>query len=118
MNLCQGCKTLREIVWTDDVGRTFCADCALIPSAHDVAIMAFLAATVPFHEGDEVDCWTGAQVYDGSGHVVEVSFDPKDLATPAIPMFRVVMDDKAYDECPDELWYSEICMKAKQVAKN
>jgi hypothetical protein len=118
MNLCQGCKTIREITWTDEADRQFCAECAVIPSSQDMALLAFLAATVPFKEGDEVDCWTGGQVFDGTGHVVEVSFDPKDLASPVVPMFRVAIDEPAYEQVPDEIWYSEVCLKARQAAKN
>lgn len=74
--------------------------------------MAFLADTVPYHVGDKVSCKTGAQVYDGTGHVVKVSFDPADLASPVMPMFLVAIDDKAYDSVPDEVWYSEVCLQA------
>jgi hypothetical protein len=114
--ICHGCKALREIVYTDEADRPFCEDCALVPAAQNLAVLAFLAATIPYQIGDEVDCWTGAQVYDGTGHIVEISFDPKDLASPVVPMFRVEMDDKAYNEVPDELWFSEVCLKAKQAA--
>lgn len=73
--------------------------------------MAFLAETVPYKIGDKVSCKTGGQIYDGVGHVVKVSFDAADLASPVMPMFLVVLDEKAYPEAPDEIWYSEACME-------
>lgn len=76
-----------------------------------MAVRAFLTATVPYSEGDRVACKTGGQVYEGVGRVVRVSFDPGDLASPVMPMFLVKMEDKAYPEVPDEVWFSEICME-------
>lgn len=73
--------------------------------------MSFLSMTVPFREGDRVSCKTGGQIYDGIGHVVRVSFDPEDLASPVVPMFLVALDEKAYPEAPDEIWYSERCLE-------
>jgi hypothetical protein len=75
-----------------------------------MAILEFLAATVPYEVGDRVSCKTAAQVYDGIGHVIKVSFDPLDLASPVHPMFLVAIDEPAYEEVPDQVWYSEICL--------
>lgn len=77
-----------------------------------MAVMAFLSATVPYEVGDRVACKTGGQVYDGTGHVIKVSFDPEDLASPVMPMFLVAIDDKAYEDVPNEVWYSEICLES------
>ena len=77
--------------------------------------MAFLAYTVPYEVGDIVSCKTGGEIYDGIGHVVRVSFDPMDLASPIMPMFLVAMDEKDYDEVPDEVWYSEVCLEPVTV---
>lgn len=76
-----------------------------------MAVLNFLTATVPYDVGDRVHCKTGGQVYDGVGRVVKVSFDPADLASSVMPMFLVAIDDKAYDDVPDEVWYSEACME-------
>jgi hypothetical protein len=72
--------------------------------------MAFLLSTVPYKVGDKVSCTSAGEIYDGIGHVVEVSFDPKDLASPVVPMFRVEMDEKSYPEMPDEMWYPELLL--------
>lgn len=77
-----------------------------------MAVLTFLTNTVPYIVGDRVSCKTGGQVYDGVGHVVKVSFDPVDLATPVHPMFLVHIDEPAYPEVPEEVWYSEICLEA------
>jgi len=77
-----------------------------------MAVLQFLATTVPYDVGDKVHCKTAGQVYDGIGHVVKVSFDPADLASPVMPMFLVAIDEKAYPEVPDEVWYSEVCLEA------
>jgi len=110
-DLCWGCRRLREVAVTDEGGRTYCVSCAPAPAPSKAMILLdFLLSTVPFQVGDRVSCKTGAQIYDGIGRVVEVSFDPKDLASPVVPMFRVVMEEKAYPEMDDEAWYSEACM--------
>lgn len=78
--------------------------------------MAFLAATVPYSEGDRVRCRTGGQVLDGVGRVVRVSHDPADLASPVMPMFLVAIDEKAYEDAPEEAWYSEVCLEPAEGA--
>src|ERR1700756_4360779 len=114
LSLCWSCKSIRDIVYIDGVDRQYCNDCVtLLPSNQSDMLMSFLSATVPYQVGDIVSCKTAGQVFDGVGHVVEVSFDPKDLASPVMPMFRVAMDEKAYDQVPDEIWYSEICLERK-----
>ena len=112
LSLCWGCKKIRVIAVVDGASRDYCRDCAsLMPESREAALLSFLALTVPYKEGDKVSCKTGGQVYDGVGHVVRVSFDPEDLASPVVPMFLVALDDKAYPEAPDEVWYSEVCME-------
>jgi hypothetical protein len=118
LSLCWICKGVREIVYTDSVERQYCRNCvALLPASQSDMLMSFLSATVPYRVGDIVSCKTAGQVYDGIGHVVEVSFDPKDLASPVVPMFRVAMDEKAYSQVPDEIWFSEICLERKLAAE-
>lgn len=112
IQLCHGCKSLRDTAHIDQADRPYCAGCAvLLPVMQSAALMTFLASTVPYQEGDIVSCKTGGQVYDGIGHVVQISFSPEDLASPVVPMFRVAIDDKAYEGVPDEVWYSEVCLE-------
>lgn len=72
---------------------------------------AWLMAGTPFQVGDRVRCYSGGVVYDGIGHIVEISVDPKNLASPVVPMFRVEMDEKAYPEMPNDMWYGEVLLK-------
>lgn len=109
--LCWGCKAVAPIVYTDELDRGFCEACYVAqPVPREALLAAWVAANPPFDVGDKVECRTGAQVYDGIGVVAEVSTDPKDLATPIVPMFRVVIEEKSYPEVPDEVWYSGICL--------
>lgn len=102
---------MAEIVHTDVLGRNFCASCWVVqPLPREVILASWAAANCPYDVGDKVECRTGGQVYDGVGTIVEKSTDPKDLATPLVPMFRVAIEDKAYPEMPDEAWYSEVCI--------
>jgi hypothetical protein len=111
LGLCFACKHLCEVVSTDELGRSFCATCVVgQPAGRVMAAAAWVAFTIPYRVGDKVSCKTGGQIYDGIGHVEEVSIDPKDLASPVVPMFRVAIDEKAYEECPDEVWYSSVCL--------
>lgn len=73
--------------------------------------MEYLLAGLPYKVGDRVHCTSGGVVYDGIGHVAEISIDPKDLASPVVPMFRVEMEEKAYPEMPDEMYYPEVLLK-------
>jgi hypothetical protein len=110
--LCQGCRRIRALSYTDQADRSYCVDCtALLPVAQSAMMVAFLADTVPYKEGDIVSCKTGGQVFDGIGHVVEVSFSPEHLASPVVPMFRVAIDEKAYPEVPGSIWYAECCLE-------
>lgn len=118
VSLCCTCKGVRDIVYVDSIDRQYCNDCVAfrLPSQSE-ALMSFLSSTVPYQIGDVVSCKTAGIVYDGIGHVVEVSFDPKDLASPVVPMFRVAMDEKAYEQVPDEIWFSETCLERKLAAE-
>lgn len=111
VGLCWGCKNVAEIVHTDELERGFCTNCFDgQPVSREVLLAAWIAAHPPFLEGDRVECRTAGEVYDGVGVVAEVSVDPADLATPVCPMFRVIMEEKAYPEMTDEGWYSGICL--------
>jgi hypothetical protein len=108
---CFSCKHLREIVLTDKLDRDFCADCSTRqPAFRELVLATWAAENAPFRVGDKVACKTGGQIYDGVGHVQEVSTKPEDLASPVVPMFRVAIDEKAYPEMDDECWYSEVCL--------
>jgi hypothetical protein len=125
--ICWECRAPKEIVYTDEVGRGYCAECS--GEDHRWEALQFLLATIPYQVGDRVECrtavgfeldYTGrevptAAVYDGIGHIVEVSFNPEVGATLVVPMFRVQLDDKAYPEAPDFGWYSEPCLTPVKV---
>jgi len=111
LGVCFGCKHLRETVLTDSLGRSFCPDCVTSrPEGRTMLAAAWAASSMPYRVGDKVACKTGGQIYDGIGHIEEISVDPKDLASPVVPMFRVAIDEKSYPEVPDEVWYSEPCL--------
>jgi hypothetical protein len=111
--LCTNCKSFQDIVYKDEAERFYCVDClGLLPEAQMMALMAFLYATVPFSEGDKVAVRAVGEIFEGTGHVTEISFSPEQLASPVVPMFHVVFDDKAREDVPDESWFPEICLEA------
>lgn len=106
--LCEVCRHLRPSAWTDSVGRSYCGEClaeADEPTIHPG--LAYLDATIPFQVGDRVECRTAGVLYDGVGTVDQVSTELENYGTPVYPSFHVVIEDKAYPEAPDELWYLE-----------
>lgn len=111
--LCTGCKKPKKLVAVDEsTGIGFCADCSKwqVPPIEEIAV-EYLQATVPFTEGDLVECRTAGVFYDGIGTVIGVSTDLKDGGTPVFPSFHVRIDEKAYPEVPDTLHYTEVCLK-------
>jgi hypothetical protein len=111
-DLCSGCKTFQEIAWTEEeTCRAFCFVCVQqLPPTSEQLALTFLALTVPFLPGDRVECRTGAILYDGIGVVQEISTDIRHGGTQVFPTFRVVMEEKAYPEVPDEMWFTECCL--------
>lgn len=110
--VCRGCKKLKELVYTDDFGLRYCAECAeLKPKKPETLGLEFLLATIPFGRGDRVECRTGAVTYDGVGTVQEVSFNIEHGGTLVFPAFRVEIDEPANEHSPDEGWYTETCLK-------
>ena len=100
------------MAFTDGVGRNYCALC--LNEAIALAgpnIMDYLMATIPFEVGDRVEARTAGALFDGVGVIDEVSFNPAKFGTPVHPSFHVRIEDKAYPEAPDELWYTEPCLK-------
>jgi hypothetical protein len=117
--LCWTCRKLTEIGDVDTLGRGACAEClAQAAPTQEQLLVERLVNTIPYGIGDKVSCKTAGEHYDGVGEVVEVSIDPKDLASPVVPMFRVALTDKAYPETPDEIWYSEVCLERLSNASN
>lgn len=111
--LCTNCKGFRDLAYTDEAERSYCLDClGLLPEAQMMALVSFLYATVPFSEGDKVSVKAVGEIYEGIGVVIEVSFSPEDLASPVVPMFHVVFEDKARDDVPDDSWFPEVCLEA------
>jgi hypothetical protein len=116
--LCYGCKTFAESAYVQPLTeREFCQACALMQPLTTEDWTAFLLMSPQsvlgpqFHPGDVVECRTAAIVYDGVGTIAEMSMSLKHGGTPIYPTFRVVLDEKAHDEAPDEAWYTEICLK-------
>lgn len=110
--LCESCRELKTITWTDAVEREYCADCLsglAVPSPH--RLMEYLMVTIPYRVGDQVRCYTAGALYDGIGVIDEVSFDLAKFGTPVHPSFHVKITEKAYEDAPDELWYTESCLK-------
>jgi hypothetical protein len=111
VRLCFSCKNLREIAHVDPIYRGYCAECVTTMPLGSVArAMQFLALTVPFAVGDRVEARTAGELYDGVGLVTEVSFDLAHGGTPVVPMFKVVITEKADEWAPDSVWYSECCL--------
>lgn len=109
--LCHSCRTLSTAFYTDDYGRDYCQPCAQeLPTPPIVSILAFLAFTIPFAVGDRVECRTAGALYDGIGVIDEVSMELEKFGTPVYPSFHVVIEEKAYPEAPDALWYHEGCL--------
>lgn len=110
--LCDSCRELKPVYWTDSVGREYCAECfQILPVPSAFRMFEFLMATIPFGVGDRVECRTAGALYDGVGVIDQVSMDPKDYGTPVYPSFHVKIEDKAYEGAPDSLWYTENCLR-------
>jgi len=110
---CWGCRTHKEIYYTEDeTGRQFCQPCfaAMPPSSDDMRMM-FLLLTIPFKVGDRVEARTAGTLFDGVGVVEDVSISLEHGGTPVYPTFHVKLDDKAYDDAPDDAWYTEVCLQ-------
>lgn len=106
--LCESCRDLKPISYTDPIGREYCTDCFLTLPVPTVArIVTDLIATIPFQVGDRVECRTAGVLYDGIGVVTQVSISPEHFGTPVHPSFYVQIKEKAYPEAPDGLWYME-----------
>lgn len=107
--LCESCKELKPVAWTDSVGREYCQGCiedakqAFVPSP----TQTFMALTIPFKVGDRVECRTGGTLYTGIGVIDQVSTDLENFGTPFHPSFHVVFEQKAYPDVPDAIWYME-----------
>jgi hypothetical protein len=112
--LCESCKQLREIAFTDGFDREFCEQChAGLSAAQEATLFwmySYLMATIPFKVGDKVSCRTAGVLYDGIGTIDEVSFEPEKYGTIVYPSFHVVIEEKAYSDAPDALWYTETCL--------
>lgn len=114
--LCDSCRELKPVAWTDPIGRDYCMSCfAELPVPTANRLLEFLMHTVPFQVGDRVECRTAGVLYDGIGTIDEVSIDPAKFGTPVFPSFHVVIDEKAHPEAPDDLWYMETQLRKVSV---
>lgn len=108
--LCTTCRLIKDIVYTDDLGLHYCANCIETAPLPSVAkAMDFLYATVPFAVGDRVECRTGEE-FDGVGVIDGVYFDIQHGGTPVYPTFNVVLDEKSSEDIPGEGLYPENCL--------
>ena len=109
--LCETCRELKDVAHTDELGREYCAECLASNPDYSIPFMfAYLVATIPFHVGDKVEARTAGALFDGVGVIDKVSVNLSDWGTPVYPSFHVVIEDKAYPEAPDDLWYTESCL--------
>lgn len=119
--LCESCKKLKPVAWTDEFDRDYCEECYQLFSAAQAAnlfwMYSYLMATIPFKVGDRVEARTAGVLYDGIGTIDEVSFDPAKYGTPVYPSFHVVIAEKAYPTAPDALYYTETCLKLVEQEK-
>jgi hypothetical protein len=110
--LCENCKEIKPVAYTDPVDRQYCAACfQALPVATPGRIIDYLVRTVPFKVGDRVECRTAEVLYDGIGTIDEVSMEIEKFGTPFHPAFHVVIEEKAYPEAPDDVWYMERQLK-------
>jgi hypothetical protein len=116
-DLCFGCKSFQEIVYTEGgTDHPFCEACALVqPLTSDEWALVLLTApwspfSAPFKPGDRVEARTAATIYDGIGEVTDVSMSLEHGGTPVYPTFKVIINEKAHDQAPDEAWYTECCL--------
>lgn len=110
--ICEGCKEIQSIGWTDSVGREYCIPCFMdlhAPSTY--RMLEHLTFSIPYQVGQRVRCYTAATLYDGIGTIDEISIEPEKYGTPVYPSFHVTLTQKAYPEAPDSLYYTEACLK-------
>jgi hypothetical protein len=106
--LCEVCKELKDTAYTDPVGRGYCTECfSWLPIPTVTRILEYLMLTIPFKVGDKVHCYTAGVLYDGIGTIDDISIEPEKFGTPVYPSFHVVINEKAYPECPDSVYYME-----------
>lgn len=118
--VCRGCKHLRPIVHTDELGMEYCAECAAdLPKPSEVAGLEFLLASIPYGKGDRVECRTAGTMYDGAGEVTDVSFQvERGGGTLVYPAFLVKIDEPANEHSPAEAWYTETCLTRVKVSSH
>jgi hypothetical protein len=113
VGLCESCVELKPLVLEDQVGRGYCQDCVDLAqqTVRESPVLSFMLSTVPFKVGDRVECRTAEVLYDGIGTIDEVSMEIEKFGTPFHPAFHVVIEEKAYPEAPDDVWYMERQLK-------
>jgi len=116
-DLCYGCKQFQEIAYTEGgTDHQFCEPCSMVQplTSDEWALMLLVAPDSPwgppFRPGDKVEARTAGQIYDGVGEVAQMSMSLEHGGTPVYPSFRVVLNEKAHDQAPDEAWYTEVCL--------
>ena len=108
--LCANCRLIKEIIYTDDLGLHYCAECiGAAPLPTEAKAMEFLYATIPFKVGDRVECRSDEGL-DGVGVVEGIHFDSDHYGTPIWPTFSVALEEKSSDDVPDQALYLETYM--------
>ena len=112
VGLCESCRELKPVAYTDPVDREYCAGCfTTMPVATPSRMLEYLLATVPFSVGDRVECRTAGVLYDGIGVIQDISVVPENFGTPVYPSFQVRIEEPAYPEAPTTRWYMEQQLK-------
>lgn len=124
-DLCFGCKSFQDITYVQGgTDNPFCSTCAAMqpPTSDEIAMVLLTAPwspfSVPFKPGDKVEtrqvmASDGTNVefrMEGVGEVTDVYVDLEHGATLVYPTFRVVINEKAHEDAPDEGIYTEMCL--------
>lgn len=105
LGICETCRELKPTAYRDPIGREYCKDHLPVPTV--TRALGYLLATIPFGVGDRVEARTAGVLLDGVGVIDQISVEPENFGTPAHPAFHVVIEEKAYPEAPNALWYME-----------
>lgn len=105
--VCESCRELKEPDHVDKVGRCYCRACWAVLDPGPSPTTQALLATIPFKVGDRVECRIAGVLLAGVGTIDEVSTDLAKFGTVVYPSFHVRIEQKAYLDAPDDLWFME-----------
>lgn len=107
LEICESCRELKEPDHLDAVGRSYCRECWELLDTGPSPMAQVLLATIPFKVGDRVECRIAGVLLAGVGTIDEVSTDLEKFGTLIYPSFHVKIEEKAYPDAPDDLWFME-----------